>query len=228
MISSLPHVLTKRWRQSRVSGAPSSNYPTCSRQPRDDRGGTGSPRSYPPSGAGRSHFHARGCRGGGMKNYPATVPTKNNPNLPVSKNRRYSPVRNRSYRHPGIFGRYRSSGAIEDLAPVIRRWGRYFTISQHDTWYRLDAWICGRCRAFVAKHWNRNPSLYREWTNHRLARLGLPCLASMRLPPMLVSISSMRPLRFFLCEAGISTNRRPAVLSTPSAFLAAVDGLGLV
>ena len=39
---------------------------------------------------------------------------------------------------------------IEDLAPVIRGWGRYFTISQHGQWYRLDAWIRERCRAFIA------------------------------------------------------------------------------
>ncbi|PSR21819.1 MAG: group II intron reverse transcriptase/maturase [Sulfobacillus benefaciens] len=69
---------------------------------------------------------------------------------------------------------------IEDLAPVIRGWGQYFTISQAGEYYRLDAWIRERCRAFIAKHWNRNPQLDWEWTNQRLAHLGLPSLALMR------------------------------------------------
>ena len=37
-----------------------------------------------------------------------------------------------------------------------------------------------RCRAFVAKRWNRNPALDAEWTNIRLAQMGLPSLALMR------------------------------------------------
>ena len=43
---------------------------------------------------------------------------------------------------------------IEDLIPVIRGWGQYFTISQNGQYYRLDSWIRERCRAFVAKRWN--------------------------------------------------------------------------
>lgn len=70
--------------------------------------------------------------------------------------------------------------AIADLAPVLRGWGRYFTISQKGDYYRLDAWIRERCRAFVAKRWNRSQQLDREWTNQRLADLGLPSLAAMR------------------------------------------------
>jgi len=70
--------------------------------------------------------------------------------------------------------------AIDDLAPVIRGWGQYFTISHHGNYYRLDAWIRERCRAFVAKRWNRNPTLDAEWTNIRLAQMGLPSLAMMR------------------------------------------------
>ena len=69
---------------------------------------------------------------------------------------------------------------IQDLAPVIRGWGQYFTISQHGEYYRLDAWIRERCRAFVAKRWNRSRALDRVWTNQRLADLGLPSLAAMR------------------------------------------------
>ena len=69
---------------------------------------------------------------------------------------------------------------IEDLAPVIRGWGRYFTISHAGDYYRLDAWIRERCRAFVAKRGNRNPQRDGEWTNPRLAHLGLPSLALMR------------------------------------------------
>ena len=69
---------------------------------------------------------------------------------------------------------------IEDLAPVIRGWGHYFTISQVGDYYRLDAWIRERCRAFVVKCWNRNPQLDYEWTNQRLQQLGLPSLAQMR------------------------------------------------
>ena len=69
---------------------------------------------------------------------------------------------------------------IEDLIPVIRGWGQYFTISQNGQYYRLDAWIRERCRAFVAKRWNRSPALDREWTNQRLQELGLPSLVVMR------------------------------------------------
>ena len=69
---------------------------------------------------------------------------------------------------------------IDDLAPVIRGWGRYFTISQRGEWYRLDAWIRERCRAFIAKRWNRTPALDAEWTNQRFANMGLPSLALMR------------------------------------------------
>ena len=69
---------------------------------------------------------------------------------------------------------------IEDLAPVIRGWGHYFTISHAGEYYRLDAWIRERCRAFIAKCWNRNPALDYEWTNQRLTQLGLPSLAQMR------------------------------------------------
>ena len=69
---------------------------------------------------------------------------------------------------------------IDDLAPVIRGWGQYFTISHHGHYYRLDAWIRERCRAFVAKRWNRSPALDAEWTNTRLANMGLPSLAVMR------------------------------------------------
>lgn len=69
---------------------------------------------------------------------------------------------------------------IDDLAPVIRGWGRYFTISQVGEWYRLDSWIRERCRAFIAKRWTRNPALDAEWTNQRLANMGLPSLALMR------------------------------------------------
>ena len=68
---------------------------------------------------------------------------------------------------------------IEDLAPVIRGWGRYFTISSGE-WYRLDAWIRERCRAFIAKRWNRSPAMDATWTNRRFAELGLPSLAHMR------------------------------------------------
>jgi RNA-directed DNA polymerase len=69
---------------------------------------------------------------------------------------------------------------IQDLAPVIRGWGQYFTISHHGEYYRLDAWIRERCRAFVAKRWNRSRALDRVWTNQRLADLDLPSLAAMR------------------------------------------------
>jgi len=69
---------------------------------------------------------------------------------------------------------------IDDLAPVIRGWGQYFTISHHGNYYRLDAWIRERCRAFVAKRWNRSPALDAEWTNIRLTNMGLPSLAMMR------------------------------------------------
>jgi len=69
---------------------------------------------------------------------------------------------------------------IQDLAPVIRGWGQYFTLSQNGDYYRLDAWIRERCRAFVAKRWNRSRRLDREWTNQRFADLGLPSLAAMR------------------------------------------------
>ena len=69
---------------------------------------------------------------------------------------------------------------IQDLAPVIRVWGQYFTISHRGEYYRLDAWIRERCRAFVAKRWNRSRELDRVWTNQRLADLGLPSLAAMR------------------------------------------------
>ena len=69
---------------------------------------------------------------------------------------------------------------IEDLAPVIRGWGYYFTISQAGNYYRLDAWIRERCRAFIAKCWNRERALDYEWTNQRLQQLGLPSLAQMR------------------------------------------------
>ncbi len=69
---------------------------------------------------------------------------------------------------------------IDDLAPVIRGWGQYFTISPHGNYSRLDAWIRERCRAFVAKRWNRSPALDAEWTNTRLTTMGLPSLAVMR------------------------------------------------
>jgi group II intron reverse transcriptase/maturase len=69
---------------------------------------------------------------------------------------------------------------IADLAPVIRGWGQYFTISHTGDYYRLDAWIRERCRAFIAKCWNRSRALDYEWTNHRLKQLGLPSLAQMR------------------------------------------------
>ena len=69
---------------------------------------------------------------------------------------------------------------IDDLAPVIRGWGQYFTISHNGNYYRLDAWIRERCRAFVAKRWNRSPALDAEWTNIRLTNMGLPSLAVMR------------------------------------------------
>ena len=69
---------------------------------------------------------------------------------------------------------------IEDLIPVIRGWGQYFTISHTGQYYRLDAWIRERCRAFVAKRWNRSSALDRKWTNQRLQALGLPSLVVMR------------------------------------------------
>ena len=69
---------------------------------------------------------------------------------------------------------------IDDLAPVIRGWGQYFTISHRGNYYRLDAWVRERCRAFVAKRWNRSPALDAEWTNTRLANMGWPSLAMMR------------------------------------------------
>ena len=69
---------------------------------------------------------------------------------------------------------------IQDLAPVVRGWGQYFTISHRGEYSRLDAWIRERCRAFVAKRWNRSRELDRVWTNQRLADLGLPSLAAMR------------------------------------------------
>lgn len=69
---------------------------------------------------------------------------------------------------------------IDDLAPVIRGWGQYFTISHNGHYYELDAWVRERCRAFVAKRWNRSPALNAEWTNTRLAHMGLPSLAVMR------------------------------------------------
>ena len=69
---------------------------------------------------------------------------------------------------------------IDDLAPVIRGRGQYFAISHHGHYYRFDAWIRERCRAFVAKRWNRSPALDAEWTNTRLANMGLPSLAVMR------------------------------------------------
>ena len=69
---------------------------------------------------------------------------------------------------------------IDDLAPVIRGWGQYFTISHRGNYSRLDAWVRERCRAFVAKRWNRSPALDAEWTNTRLANMGWPSLAMMR------------------------------------------------
>ena len=69
---------------------------------------------------------------------------------------------------------------IDDLAPVIRGWGQSFTISHHGNYYRLDAWIRERCRAFVAKRGNRSPTLDVEWTNIRLTNMGLPSLVVMR------------------------------------------------
>lgn len=69
---------------------------------------------------------------------------------------------------------------IDDLAPVLRGWGQYFTISHNGHYYELDAWIRERCRAFVAKRWNRSPALDAEWTNARLTHMGLLSLARMR------------------------------------------------
>ncbi len=69
---------------------------------------------------------------------------------------------------------------IDDLAPVIRGWGQYFTISHHGNYSRLDSWVRERCRAFVGKRWNRSPALDAEWTNAQPARMGLPSLAVMR------------------------------------------------
>ncbi len=69
---------------------------------------------------------------------------------------------------------------IDALAPVIRGWGQYFTVSQAADWSGLDAWIRERCRAFIVKRWNRHPALDVEWPNRRFAELGLPSLAQMR------------------------------------------------
>ncbi len=71
---------------------------------------------------------------------------------------------------------------MDDLAPVIRGWGQYFTMSHQGNYYRLDAGIRERCRAFGATRWNRRPTLDAEWTNIRLAHRGLPSLAMRRRP----------------------------------------------